>query len=81
MTTQTPGLGDAVRRPPAGPGSNRTPEWLTPGEVAALLRVDPKTVGRWAADGRIHSIRTPGNHRRFRATEIQALLEGPPTTQ
>ena len=26
---------------------------LTPGEVAALFRVDPKTVTRWAAAGRI----------------------------
>ena len=33
---------------------------LTPGEVAALFRVDPKTVTRWAASGRITSIRTPG---------------------
>ena len=38
---------------------------LTPGEVAALFRVDPKTVTRWAASGRITSIRTPGGHRRF----------------
>ena len=36
---------------------------LTPGEVAALFRVDPKTVTRWAASGRITSIRTPGGHR------------------
>jgi excisionase family DNA binding protein len=62
---------------------------LTPGEVAALFRVDPKTVTRWAAAGRIGSIRTPGGHRRFRESEVKALLEGgldfddeisPPTT-
>ena len=49
---------------------------LTPGEVAALFRVDPKTVTRWAAAGRIGSIRTPGGHRRFRESEVRALLEG-----
>jgi excisionase family DNA binding protein len=49
---------------------------LTPGEVAALFRVDPKTVTRWAAAGRIGSIRTPGGHRRFRESEVKALLEG-----
>jgi excisionase family DNA binding protein len=49
---------------------------LTPGEVAALFRVDPKTVTRWAASGRVGSIRTPGGHRRFRESEIRALLEG-----
>jgi excisionase family DNA binding protein len=48
---------------------------LTPGEVAALFRVDPKTVTRWAAAGRIGSIRTPGGHRRFRESEVRALLE------
>jgi excisionase family DNA binding protein len=49
---------------------------LTPGEVAALFRVDPKTVTRWAAAGRIGSIRTPGGHRRFRESEVRALLTG-----
>lgn len=54
-------------------GSNE--RLLTPGEVAALFRVDPKTVTRWAASGRITSIRTPGGHRRFRETEVRALLQ------
>lgn len=49
---------------------------LTPGEVATLFRVDPKTVTRWAAAGRISSIRTPGGHRRFRESEVRALLRG-----
>ena len=40
----------------------------------ALFRVDPKTVTRWAAAGRIGSIRTPGGHRRFREAEVHALL-------
>ena len=47
---------------------------LTPGEVARMFRVDPKTVTRWAASGRIGSIRTPGGHRRFRESEIHDLL-------
>jgi len=51
---------------------------LTPGEVAALFRVDPKTVTRWAASGRISSIRTPGGHRRFRESEVRALLRCEP---
>ena len=49
---------------------------LTPAEVATLFRVDPKTVTRWAAAGRIGSIRTPGGHRRFRESEVRALLDG-----
>jgi len=47
---------------------------LTSGQVAALFRVDRKTVARWASTGRIGSIRTPGGHRRFRETEVRALL-------
>jgi len=49
---------------------------LTPGEVAKLFRVDPKTVTRWAAAGRLGSVRTPGGHRRFLESEIEALLQG-----
>ena len=47
---------------------------LTPGEVALMFRVDPKTVTRWASAGRIGSIRTPGGHRRFRESEVNGLL-------
>jgi excisionase family DNA binding protein len=48
---------------------------LTPSEVAALFRVDPKTVTRWAKAGKIGSIRTLGGHRRFRESEVRELLE------
>jgi excisionase family DNA binding protein len=51
-----------------------TERLLTPGEVARMFRVDPKTVTRWAAHGRLGSIRTPGGHRRFRESEVNALL-------
>ncbi|NYG59698.1 excisionase family DNA binding protein [Nocardioides daedukensis] len=47
---------------------------LTPSEVAALFRVDPKTVTRWAKAGKIGSIRTLGGHRRFRESEVMELL-------
>ena len=47
---------------------------LTPGEVASLFLVDPKTVTRWASAGRIGSIRTPGGHRRFRESEVRSML-------
>jgi excisionase family DNA binding protein len=48
---------------------------LTPSEVAALFRVDPKTVTRWAKAGKSGSIRTLGGHRRFRESEVRGLLE------
>lgn len=49
---------------------------LTPAEVAALFRVDPKTVTRWAKAGKLSAIRTLGGHRRYRAAEVQSLLAG-----
>ncbi|BDH55648.1 hypothetical protein MTP03_05870 [Tsukamurella sp. PLM1] len=53
----------------------RQPERLmTPGQVAALFNVNPKTVTRWAGAGLLGSVRTPGGHRRFRASEVFALL-------
>ena len=56
-----------------------TPEpLLTPAEVAALFRVDPKTVTRWAKAGKLTSIRTLGGHRRYRESEVRAVLSGVP---
>jgi excisionase family DNA binding protein len=49
---------------------------LTPGEVAAMFRVDPKTVTRWAKAGKLTAIRTLGGHRRYRASEVRRLLAG-----
>jgi excisionase family DNA binding protein len=47
---------------------------LTPAEVAALFRVNPKTVTRWARAGKITAVRTLCGHRRFRASEIRRAL-------
>ncbi len=51
---------------------------LTPAEVAKVFRVDPKTVTRWAKAGKITAIRTLGGHRRYRQSEVQALLKSVP---
>ena len=48
---------------------------LTPAEVAALFRVDPKTVTRWAKAGKLTAIRTLGGHRRYRQSEVLGLLK------
>jgi excisionase family DNA binding protein len=49
---------------------------LTPAEVAAEFGVTRPTITRWAATGRINSIRTPGGHNRYREDEVRALLAG-----
>ena len=48
---------------------------MSPSEVAKLFRVDPKTVIRWAENGKLTVIRTLGGHRRFQEHEVLALLE------
>jgi excisionase family DNA binding protein len=57
-----------------GPTPTTPSELLTPSEVATLFRVDPKTVTRWAKTGKLTSLRTLGGHRRYRRTEVYALL-------
>ncbi len=65
---------------PTSNGDGRQAEvLLTPSEVAALFRVDPKTVTRWARAGRIACIRTLGGHRRYPAGQFTTALA--PTTQ
>lgn len=51
------------------------PDLLTPADVAKLNRVDPKTVSRWAAAGKLKSIRTPGNQYRFTKEEVKRVLD------
>jgi len=52
-----------------------TNELLTPGEVAEMFRVNPKTVTRWARSGKLTAVKTLGGHRRFRSSEIHRFLE------
>jgi excisionase family DNA binding protein len=52
---------------------------LTPAEVAKIFRVDPKTVTRWAKAGKITAVRTLGGHRRYRQSEIQAIIKNQST--
>jgi excisionase family DNA binding protein len=47
---------------------------LTPAQVSTIFACDPKTVTRWAKEGKIASIRTLGGHRRYSWTEVQRLL-------
>lgn len=54
---------------------------LTPAEVAAKFKVDPKTVTRWAQAGKLSSVRTLGGHRRYKQSEVEALLKKGSTTR
>ena len=50
---------------------------LFPGEVARMFRVRPATVARWAADGRLACVRTPGGARRHSRQQIEHLMNNP----
>ena len=51
------------------------PDYLTPAQVARMLHVSPKTVNRWANEGRIPCLVTLGGHRRFQREEIERVVE------
>lgn len=58
------------------PGAAAEEQLLTPDEVGALYRVDPRTVIRWAASGWPPAVRTPGGRWRFRPAAVRADLSG-----
>jgi excisionase family DNA binding protein len=48
--------------------------WLKTSEAAQRLHVSPKTVARWASEGRLEHRRTLGGHRRYDPELIDALV-------
>ena len=51
-------------------------QWLSLSEAGTLLGVHPTTLRRWADSGSIPYFRTPGGHRRFRASDLNAWMQG-----
>jgi excisionase family DNA binding protein len=51
-------------------------EWLSLAEASTLLGIHPTTLRRWANEGSVPCFRTPGGHRRFRAADLAAWMEG-----
>ena len=53
--------------------SPRRSSYLRVGEAAEILQVSPKTVCRWAMDGKLPFQRTLGGHRRYPEQAIREL--------
>jgi hypothetical protein len=55
------------------------PELMKPREVYRLLRIDPRTLRSMADAGKLTVVKVgkAGTHRRYRASEVRALLAGP----
>ncbi len=51
------------------------PTYLRSSQVAVLLHVSPKTVTRWAREGKLPALRTHGGHGRYPETEIRTLAD------
>lgn len=49
---------------------------MTTGEVAETFRVTAKTVRQWCEKKLLHPVYTLGGHRRFRESEVQAVMRG-----
>lgn len=47
---------------------------LRPSEVAEIFGVRTPTIARWAREGRLTPVRTPGGHRRYTRAGIRELL-------
>jgi excisionase family DNA binding protein len=50
-----------------------TTSYLRTAEVADLLHVSPKTVSRWAKEGKLPFLKTLGGHRRYPEAKIREL--------
>jgi excisionase family DNA binding protein len=64
-----------VAAQPSGTAAPDPPRYLHTAEVAAILQVSPKTVSRWAKEGKLPFLKTLGGHRRYPASEIRKLAE------
>jgi excisionase family DNA binding protein len=71
-----PTKGCAVAPSRSGKAAAIYPSYLRTAEVADLLHVSPKTVSRWAKEGRLPFLKTLGGHRRYPEAEIRDLAEG-----
>jgi excisionase family DNA binding protein len=54
--------------------SPRSPNWLTLSQAAEILGVHATTLRRWADEGQIRCMRTPGGHRRFLEQDLRSFV-------
>jgi excisionase family DNA binding protein len=63
-----------VAAQPSGKAVPDPPSYLHPAEVADILHVSPKTVSRWAKEGKLPFLKTLGGHRRYPTTGAVKLF-------
>jgi excisionase family DNA binding protein len=50
-------------------------DWMTSGEVARALNMTDAAIRRWAREGLVEAIKTPGGQYRFRREALARLLQ------
>ena len=65
--------------PTSTPPPDRDPDdpWLALGAASRLVGVGPDTLRRWADTGKVQSYQTPGGHRRFLRSSLEAMINAP----
>jgi excisionase family DNA binding protein len=56
------------------PAERRMPHLLKPAEVAAILRVTPRTVQRYAKEGRLERVKLGRRLSRYTAASVEHLI-------
>lgn len=51
-------------------------QYLRPGDVVKQYKLTESTLHEYERQGLIHPVKTPGNHRRYRQSELDALFTG-----
>jgi excisionase family DNA binding protein len=63
------------------PAGDPDDPWLPLGAASRLVGVGPDTLRRWGDSGRVQSYQTPGGHRRFLRSSLEAMINAPRRTR
>ncbi|HLJ83891.1 MAG TPA: MerR family transcriptional regulator [Candidatus Eremiobacteraceae bacterium] len=64
-----------VRRGSASLAGGQQKDWMTSGEVARALNMTRAAIRRWAREGLVDAIKTPGGQYRFRREALARLTD------
>ena len=65
----------AGRRRSSNDDNKPEKSWVTSGEVARALNMTDAAIRRWAREGLVESIKTPGGQYRFRREAVSNLMK------
>jgi excisionase family DNA binding protein len=57
------------------PPGDKPKDWMTSGEIARALNMTDAAIRRWAREGLVEAIKTPGGQYRFRREAVVRLMQ------